>query len=357
MNVATVKETARSWVAANLPQWPGLRAAHLVGGITAMPDDAPYPPTKDVDIHLIFEEGSPSLRAEGPFAHLIEVAYGGILIEAGLKPVSDYATAATVLANPEIAYHLTRDTALYDPSGFLATLQDGVRAGYARREWVLARLEHERRGHARALAFRPVVAETYGASGEWTILGYVTTFLPASLQVATLSPPKMGGRMLVHLRDQLARVGRLDLHEDVLAMLGVGDVARSSVEAILRQAEEAFDLALTVKQTPHPFGHKLQAHLRPYFVDCCRGMMADGYHREAFPWAGAFCLGAIDVILMDAPEAARPRFAARQAAILREIGMDTPEARAAKYAEAERIAAEIFALAEEIIAMHPEIVG
>ena len=142
MNVATVKQIARAWIQENLPNWPGLKAAHLVGGITAMPDDAPFPATKDVDIHLVFAEGSPAVNPGNPFQDLIEVAYNGILIEAGSKPISDYADAATVLANPEIAYHLTRDVALYDPSGHLAALADEVRAGYTRREFVLARLEH-----------------------------------------------------------------------------------------------------------------------------------------------------------------------------------------------------------------------
>ena len=46
MNVMETKEVARRWVADNGPELPGFRAAHLVGGITAMDDLAPFPSPK-----------------------------------------------------------------------------------------------------------------------------------------------------------------------------------------------------------------------------------------------------------------------------------------------------------------------
>src|SRR4051812_29209985 len=107
MNVANAKATAKQWVEANVEQWPGLRSAHLVGGITTMPDDAAFPPTKDIDLHLIFDEGSPVLNIESPFANMLEAKYFGYAIEAGVKPATDYASAEMVLSNPEIAHHMT----------------------------------------------------------------------------------------------------------------------------------------------------------------------------------------------------------------------------------------------------------
>ncbi len=72
----------------------------------------PVPPTKDVDIHLVFDEGSPALQAANPHLNIIAASRGGIAIEAGIKSVTEYESAAAVLANPEIAYHLTRDPIL-----------------------------------------------------------------------------------------------------------------------------------------------------------------------------------------------------------------------------------------------------
>ena len=41
MEVAAARQLAREWVETHCERWPGLRPAHLVGGITAMADDAP----------------------------------------------------------------------------------------------------------------------------------------------------------------------------------------------------------------------------------------------------------------------------------------------------------------------------
>jgi hypothetical protein len=69
MNAGEVKQTARDWVAAQAGEWPGLRAAHLLGSITTT-DQIPFPSYKDVDLHLIFEATSPLLLPQGPFAKI-----------------------------------------------------------------------------------------------------------------------------------------------------------------------------------------------------------------------------------------------------------------------------------------------
>ena len=356
MDAAQAKRTARDWIEASLPQWPGVRGAHLVGGITSMPDDAPFPPHKDVDVHLVFAEGSPALDAAGPFLNVLEVVHGGLTIEAGVKSLAEYRSAEAVLANPEIAHHLTVDSLLYDPDGLLRDLQDEVRRGYPGRRWVLARLEHERNGLAGALALRPLAAAGWGASGEVNILGYTATFVAAALDVAMLNPPRMGGRTYLRLRENLAAHDRLDLHEEVLALQGVRHVGPERVERLLQEGGEAFDLAVEVKRSPHPFQHKLHRHLRPYFVDTCRGMLNEGYHREALCWVIPFHLASTDVILADGPEAEKPRFADRQVGLLKELGLDTAAARAARFEQANRLYDQIFALAHEIVANHPGVV-
>ena len=74
MDARQAKQTAKAWVEANVRGWPGLRAAHLVGGITSMPEEAPFPAHKDVDVHLVFDEGSPALQPTGPFQNILEVS-------------------------------------------------------------------------------------------------------------------------------------------------------------------------------------------------------------------------------------------------------------------------------------------
>src|SRR5690606_14851936 len=98
------------------------------------------PGSKDLDIHLVLEAGSPLLQQMGPVPNIIDEEFKGLAIEAGPKPVNEYASAASVLANPEIAHHLTTDCILYDPAGLLTGLQPEVRRRYAEREWVEARV-------------------------------------------------------------------------------------------------------------------------------------------------------------------------------------------------------------------------
>ncbi|MGH2530709.1 MAG: hypothetical protein ACRDJW_00255 [Thermomicrobiales bacterium] len=355
MNAARAKQTTCEWIAANVEHWPGLRAAHLVGGITTMPDDAPFPSHKDVDVHLIFDEGSPALQQNGLFPNLIEASYGSLAIEAGIKSVADYRSAESVLSNAEIAHHLTVDSLLYDPSGLLGNLQAAVRRDYRRRRWVLARIEFDWKELARAFDLRPFAAQ-FGPMGEASLLGYSTMRPGAALNTATLSAPSGGGRRLLTTRRILAAHDRLDLYHELVALLGLQRVGRPRVEQLLLEGIEAFDLAIEIKTSPHMFQHKLQRHLRPYFVETCRGMLDEGYHAESLFWILPYHLHATDVILADGPATEQPKFAERRATLLQELGFDAADARAAKFERATRLYDQIFTLAREMVARHPDIV-
>jgi hypothetical protein len=356
MTAEWARQRATMWVATCLPEWPGILGAHFVGGITSMPDDAPFPACKDVDLHLIFEEGSPALTQSGPFMNVIEVEYGGVCIEAGIKPASEYRSAEAVLSNPEIAHHLTLDSLIYDPRGLLHALQRQVRAEYPRRKWVLARVEHERNGLAGAMGMRQMVAAQFGALSELSLLGYGATFMTGLLSVASLKSPRIGSGALVHLSMSLAAHDRLDLYDELLEVLGVRQLDRAQVEAWLREAATAFDLAVQVRRSPHPFQHKLRRHLRPYFVESSQAMIDAGCHREAMPWITAYYAGATDVLLADGPEADKPRWLAGRESMLVTLGSETAAARAARFQQAHCLYDKLFALAGSIIDRHPGIV-
>jgi hypothetical protein len=357
MNAGQAKQKAAAWVGENIEQWPGIVGAHLVGGITTMPDDAPFPSYKDVDVHLIFEAGSPMLKPAGPFANMLEVPYSGLLIEAGIKPKSDYASAEAVLANPEISHHLTVDSVLlYDPDGWLRDLQALVKADYARRRWVQARIDFERKGLEGAFALRQLAKGMYGASGEVNVLGYSTTYIAATLCVAMLSAPSIGGRLWVRMRETLIKYDRLDLYDDLLELLGVKDVDRDQAQHFLEEGAKAFDRAVEIRRSPHPFQHKLHRHLRPYFVESCQTMIDEGFHREALGWTTPFVLSATDVTLVDGDESEKPEAAALQMRLLETLGLTTEDARDAKFTQATQLYEQYFALADEIVATNPTVV-
>ncbi|MGD9891680.1 MAG: hypothetical protein AB7R89_05710 [Dehalococcoidia bacterium] len=349
MNTRQAKQTAREWVAANLDQWPGLRAAHLVGSITTMPDDAHFPSHKDVDLHLIFDPDSPLLIPTGPFPTMIEVAHDGLLIEAGLKSVEEYRSAEAVLANPEIAHHLTVDSTVYDPSGLLRGLREPVRRAFAHPHWTARRLAHERAGLAGALGMLPMARAMAGASGEALVLGYTSTFVAAALCVATLRPPTTGSRAILAVRSILAEHGRPDLYEAYTAAHGLHGATPDNVAQRLQEGAEAFDLAVTVRRSPHPFQHKLHPHLRPYFVESCRSLIAEGHDREALHWLTPFYHASTDIIRADGPDAERAAFSARHAGFLADLGLGTETERTARIDQVRQISESILALADTIV--------
>lgn len=356
MNVLEVKRLAQSWVEGNAPAWCGLRAAHFVGGITGLPESARFPTYKDVDMHLIFDEHSPLPDSRSHFMNILEVPFRGLIIEAGVKRVGEYASAEAVLANPEIAYHLATDSVIYDPHNLLASLHEQVKREYPRRKWVLARVEHERRGLSAALDRLPMARATMGPGGALGLLGYGMTFIAALFSVVTLQSPTTGSRMFLRLRDVVTAYGHPELYEEALAILGARTLDKASVLARLQEGEAAFDLAVTVHRSPHPFEHKLLAHQRPYFVESCRSLIADGYHREALRLVTAFYFSACQVIVRDGPQEVKPVYAARLAQMLREMGMATDAQCDQAVMRARRWHDACFALARQIADVHPGIV-
>jgi hypothetical protein len=161
------------------------------------------------------------------------------------------------------------------------------------------------------------------------------------------------------LREHLAAQDRLDLHEEILTLLGVASISPRQAMRVLEEGAEAFDLALELRQKPHPFvpgEHKLFPHLRPYVIDGSRDMIEAGYHREAMPWIAAISLATTDLILYAGSEEVRAKFAARRAALLRALGFDDETKVATRREQVRSLAERVFALAEEIIATHPAVV-
>jgi len=356
MNAGQIKQVVKEWVESNRESWTGLRAAHPVGSIAGASDDDPYPPYKDVDLHLIFGEGSPQLVPTGPFAHLIETEYKGVLIEAGLKSVKEYGSAEAVLSNPEIAHHLLTDCILYDPDRLLGALSETVRLEYPRRKWVLARCAYEKIGLEQVFGYLLGMARaTFGATREMQIVRYGITFACSHLCVATLQAPTTGSRASLRTRNILSQYGHADLYDEFLDVMGVSSISNERAEELLEEGAEAFDLAVQVKRTPHPFGHKIYKHLRPYFVGSCRSLMDEGYHREASIWVTPFYLASMDIIMTDGTADQAAQLAPRLDRYLNELVIGAPEETSAKIERAKQVYGRIGVIADKIVATNPNI--
>jgi hypothetical protein len=199
----------------------------------------------------------------------------------------------------------------------------------------------------------PLAQTAYGPSGIANLLGYSFTYVTAALAVSRLKAPRIGSRMPLHLRDHLVAYGRPELYDAALAVLGVAEIDRTRAEACIEEAAPLFDLAVGGKQHPHPFGHKLHPHLRPYFLEACAAMVAEGHHREALAWATPFYLASVDVILADGPEAEKPAAAAQRDAFLSQLGVSTVEECLEKAARAGALHEAMLALADKNAGLAP----
>ncbi len=124
---------------------------------------------------------------------------------------------------------------------------------------------------------------------------------------------------------------------------------------LLAEATTAFDAAVQVKKTPMPFGHKIRAHLRPYFVGSCRAMLEDGFYREAGIWATPFYIASCNTMLADGPDDMKPVYAQKLDVFMRTYGMATLDSDAL-WAQAASIYDDYFALADQIVDGNPAIV-
>jgi hypothetical protein len=345
MPTRQVIERTKEWVRIQAEQLPGFLGAHLMGGITSMAASDPFPVYRDVDLHIIMEDD-----ADIPGENL-EMLYKGLMIEAGFRRQTDYRTPEVILADPVIATHMAVPSILSDPSGFLTRLHKGVAREYARRKWVQLRCEAEKREAFGKLEFAARTPDPLSAFG---LLGYAGVYMSAVLALASLKAIT-GRRGYIQMRRILESWGRTDLYERLLEVVGIAPTSRQQAEHYLQDAAEAFDIAVKVKRTPHPFGHKMYAHLRPYLVEGAQEMIEEGYYREAMGWTMAFYSGAMQIIQIDAPTHFTPHMQAKFDECRSQFGLNSAFSSEERIARAKVLFLEAFILADEILACNQAI--
>ena len=314
-----------------------------MGGITRAEPDAVFPEDSDLDLVLLVDRPT---TTKDPLDEL----YRGVAIEAGVRGIDEYASPEKVLANPEIADHIAVGAIVADPVGILEAVQPVVARDFARRRWVILRCEEEKRRFETGLE----AVRLARAPGEFMLHLMLALQNLASLIAVALLVPPTHRKFLVLLREQLDMLDRLDLFEKTLAASGIRDMSRARVQWYQDQTSIAFDRALEVKRTPVPFDFKLRPHLRPYLIDGYQSMINAGNYREAMPWIAAGIFLTTAVLLNDAPENERPRYAALMEDLLRDLGLEHGAGRQERFALAAELANEIYRRADDIAAGRPD---
>jgi hypothetical protein len=344
MPVREVVEIVREWVDLHARHLPGFAGAYLWAGITALPPDAPFPLYRDVDVVLVLPEGTQG--------DTVEVFYRGVMLEVISIDPKDHQDAESILANPSHGPNMATTQILTDPTGILTPLHQKVAAEYGKRRWIEARCEKEKASAAKQLAaMRAAATPQERLDSVWAFV----SALSGLLAVAQLKRPTTR-RTLALLGELLDEQGRSDLHEEALTLFGSAHMSRADVQTMLDQSVVAFDRSVEVYHTPTPYGFTIRPHLRPYLSEATQEMIDEGNYREAVFWISALAGESYLVLQNDAPEEEKPEFAAQLKAMHIALGYaDAPaDVWAARVASAERLAHEIYSVADTLTRLHPE---
>jgi hypothetical protein len=339
--VKEIVDRVREWVDLQARFLPDFAGAYLWGGITALSEDAPFRLYRDVDVVVVLTHGAPDDEQE--------VFYRGLILEVIWKNLDDHRNAEAILADPSAGPNVATTQILADPTGILTPVHQAVAAGYRHNRWIQARCAAEKVSAEKSLG-----AMRQAATAE-DRLNSAREFLNAIsglLAVAQLKRPTTR-RTLALLRELLEAQGRPDLNEVALTVMGSVHMSRADVLATLDQTMIAYDRAVEVYQTSIPYGFALRAHIRPYYVDGAMEMIDEGNHREAVYWIS--CLDTAYLSLRhDAPDAEKPVFAAQFQAMQVALGNTSAQVWAERVNNAARLAAEIYRIADALVALHPE---
>jgi hypothetical protein len=308
--VKQARDAASQWVSQVAAGWPGFEGAFLHGSITWLPYHAILPATSDVDLIVVLS-GDELRRNPGKFR------YDGILLDVSILPADRVQSAEQILGISHLAGSLCGASIVADPTGHLSIVHSVVARDFAKREWVIRRCEH---AESKILSFLGGIsadAPLHDNVMSWLFGTGCTTHV---LLVAGLRNPTVRSRY-VAVHDLLAEYGRLDIHEELLALLGAADLSREQVEHQFAAMTEAFDVTRQVIRTPVFFASDFSDVARPIAIDGTREMIDRGYHREAMFWIAATYARCQRVLATDASLELQDRFSPDFEHMLRDLGV------------------------------------
>lgn len=317
-----------------------IRQAYLAGSLNRMAPDEIMPSSSDVDVHVIQHRRGTWGAGE---------LYCGVLIQCTVTPL-DLASPQAVLAHPFESHGALFGTTPADPHGALASLRGTAAGEYADHRWVAARCAGAVRS---AQEWLDLLDRQAGADLEWAsaLLAWAVSGLAAAFSLA--APREPGGRKcLVMASEVLHAAGCADLHERLLAAMGVAGLEAARVARYHRESLEWFDRAVAVHRTRVPGDDQLRADCRPYVSAGAQEIIDQGFHREAMWRIHRTCYPACRVLLADAPEGEQPVCRAWWQQLRRDLGLETEGAIRARGASVRALAGEVLSVARDIARRH-----
>lgn len=290
MRVGQARAAAVRWVVEYARREAGFRGAYFSGSTVGLPDDAPLPPTSDVDVVVVTAEDEPPVKP-GKLRH------HGALLEISYLPWALLARADDVLTSYHLAGSFRTDTLIDDPTGRLRELLAYVAPRFAARDRVRGRYQDACHRITDRLGALDASAPFHEQVTGWLFPTGVTTHV---LLVAATRNPTVRLRYPA-VRDVLTDYGLPDLYPRLLDLLGVSRLSPERVERHLRALTTTFDATAEVSRTAFFFSSDITATARPIAIDGSRDLLDRGDHREAVFWIIATFARCHTILAADAP--------------------------------------------------------
>lgn len=129
MSVKRARDVARRWVLTEGRRAPGFHGAYFAGSTNWLPDDAPFSATSDVDVTIVLDSASLSIK-------LGKFRYRRVLLEVSNLSREQLRTPEMVLGDYHLAGSFRTSSVILDPSGELTNVQTVVGRDFANRRWV-----------------------------------------------------------------------------------------------------------------------------------------------------------------------------------------------------------------------------
>jgi hypothetical protein len=276
--------------------------------------------------------------------------FKGITLETTSSSFQDFSTPEQVLANFAYASHFSATDFLSDPSGELSRIQVAVAAQFARKKWVIKRIEG-----ARDFTLWSLKSMQSGVRSD-RMLALVFAFVGIT-QIpihADLRPPT-GRRCGVILRDLLKDYGKQDVHESTLKFLGSRSMNRVDVERHLEDLSYTFDRVVEIAQSPS-LGDKVNKATRPVVIEAAWEVINDGFHREAMSWILSIRAMCQQTILRDAPEDEQENYAEQYMKLLAELGLHSEDDFQKRAEDGALLLDEVMQVAMQIVETNEKII-
>ena len=274
---------AEAWMREEAARHPELVGAILAGSTCVRDPEAAHPPSSDVDVFMFVDAEVPSeiLEPHGRFAPR-KLLFRGVVLEPSFHEARRIADPEAVLGDMHLAPLFREACILLDPYGSLESLAAAVKPEFFRRRHAQRRLA-QALGPATPPGLRVSLADIPAIRAPcWRNVGHCFCVARCAFatQVAGIRYPTIR-RSFVVAREVLCAVGREELADELLRLLGSFALSRAEVETLADEAEQTYDISVNVRRTPVVLDWNVSQDARELERAAIREMIETGHHREA----------------------------------------------------------------------------